>query len=102
MTISGVTSGQQHQRVDGSAPASAPALQAEGQRDAERHGDRDADDRQQQRVLERRLERRVVEDAAGRSPVNQRSENPCQVVRERPSLNANRTAIATGMIDQTM
>ena len=36
------------------------------------------------------------------APVNQRNENPCQVVRERPSLKANRIAIATGTIDQTM
>ena len=36
------------------------------------------------------------------SPVNQRMEKPCQVVRERPSLNAKSTAIATGTIDQRM
>ena len=33
---------------------------------------------------------------------NQRSEKPCQLVRERPSLNANRIAITTGTTDQTM
>ena len=36
------------------------------------------------------------------SPVNQRIEKPCQVVRERPSLKAKSTAMATGMIDQMM
>ncbi len=36
------------------------------------------------------------------SPVNQRSEKPCQVVRERPALNAKRIATATGRIDQAM
>lgn len=30
----------------------------------------------------------------------QRSEKPCQVERERPALNENHTAIATGRIDQ--
>ena len=35
-------------------------------------------------------------------PVNQRNENPCHVVRERPALNANRIASPTGTIDQTM
>ena len=34
--------------------------------------------------------------------VNQRVEKPCHDVRERPSLKANITAIATGMIDQRM
>ena len=36
------------------------------------------------------------------SPVNQRVEKPCQVVRERPSLNANAIAISTGSTDQRM
>ena len=36
------------------------------------------------------------------APVNQRNEKPCQVVRERPLLNAKRIAIATGRIDQAM
>jgi hypothetical protein len=36
------------------------------------------------------------------APVNQRSEKPCHVVRERPLLKANRTATTTGTIDQTM
>ena len=36
------------------------------------------------------------------APVNQRNENPCQVVRERPLLNANAIAITTGRTDQTM
>ena len=35
-------------------------------------------------------------------PVNQRNENPCQVVRERPLLNANATASNTGTTDQMM
>ena len=35
------------------------------------------------------------------SPVNQRIESPWSVVRERPSLNANRIAIPTGMSVQT-
>ena len=30
------------------------------------------------------------------SPVNQRNENPCQVVRERPALNAKAIASSTG------
>ena len=30
----------------------------------------------------------------------QRSEKPCQLDRERPALNENQTAIATGRIDQ--
>jgi hypothetical protein len=34
--------------------------------------------------------------------VNQRSEKPCQLVRERPSLKANRIASSTGTIVQTM
>ena len=34
------------------------------------------------------------------SPVNQRKENPCQVVRERPSLNANAIASSTGSTAQ--
>ena len=33
---------------------------------------------------------------------NQRSEKPSHVVRERPSLNANRIAITTGTTDQRM
>ncbi len=36
------------------------------------------------------------------SPVNQRNENPCQVVRERPSLKANAMAISTGSSAQRM
>ena len=36
------------------------------------------------------------------SPVNQRKENPCQVVRERPLLNANAIAISTGSTAQRM
>ncbi len=34
------------------------------------------------------------------SPVNQRVEKPCHVVRERPLLKANRIAIPTGISDQ--
>jgi len=34
--------------------------------------------------------------------VNQRNEKPCQVVRERPLLNANMTASSTGTTDQKM
>ena len=83
-------------------PRPAPALQPERERDAERRRDEHADDAEEERVL------RAPRCSAGSwstlpgSPVNQRSEKPCQVVRERPSLNANSTAIATGMIDQTM
>ena len=36
------------------------------------------------------------------SPQYQRVENPCQTLRERPSLNENRIAITTGAIAQTM
>ena len=53
-------------------------------------------------VLERRLQVGVVQHRVALSPVNQRSENPCQVVRDRPALNANRIATATGRIDQAM
>ena len=35
------------------------------------------------------------------SPQYQRNEKPCQVVRDRPALNENRTAISTGSSDQT-
>jgi hypothetical protein len=38
-------------------------------------------------------------DSVG-SVQNQRSENPCEEVRERPSLNANRIASSTGSSDQ--
>jgi hypothetical protein len=34
--------------------------------------------------------------------VNQRSENPDQIVRDRVELNENWTAMRTGTIDQTM
>jgi hypothetical protein len=34
-------------------------------------------------------------------PVNQRNENPCHVVRERPALKANATANRTGTTDQS-
>ena len=53
-------------------------------------------------MLERALQRRVVQTLRSGSPVNQRIEKPCQLVRERPALNANRIAIATGTIDQKM
>ena len=36
------------------------------------------------------------------SPHHQRVENPCQTLRERPSLKEKRIAIPTGTIDQTM
>ncbi len=36
------------------------------------------------------------------SPQYQRVENPCQTLRERPSLNEKRIAMITGTIDQTM
>jgi hypothetical protein len=35
------------------------------------------------------------------SPTYQRSEKPCQLVRERPSLKENAAAISTGSSDQT-
>ena len=48
----------------------------------------------------------ALRDALGHtlpvSPVNQRVENPCQVVRERPSLNANAIASSTGSTAQRM
>src|SRR5216110_624030 len=33
------------------------------------------------------------------SPKYQRHENPCHVLRDRPALNENRTAMATGRMD---
>ena len=41
-----------------------------------------------------------TDSAAAGSPTYQRVENPCHVLLDRPELNENRTAIATGMIDQ--
>ena len=35
------------------------------------------------------------------SPQYQRNEKPCQLVRDRPSLNENITAISTGSSDHT-
>ena len=35
------------------------------------------------------------------APVNQRNENPCHVVRERPALKANAIASRTGTTDQS-
>ena len=84
-------------------PAAAPALQAERERDAERRRD-------QRREITASTSVCLSADCRSGSwntlrfgsVQNQRSEKPCQVVRERPSLNANRIAIATGTTDQRM
>ena len=100
MTISGVTSGSSMSVLTVPLAAPAPALQAERERDAQRRRDRDADHREQQRVLERVAQRRVVRTLPV-SPVNQRNENPCQVVRERPALKAKAIASSTGTTDHS-
>ena len=52
---------------------------------------------------------RIADSRSGRgnselvgSPQYQRNEKPCQVLRERPTLNENWMAISTGTSDQTM
>ena len=102
MTISGVTSGRSMIVLTVAGTAPAPALQTEGEPDADRDGDEHAAGRQEQRAAQGILQRRLVERRCPISPVNQRVEKPCQVVRERPSLKANSTAIPTGTIDQRM
>ena len=103
MTSSGVTSGSSMSVLTGPLPQPRQRWRPSASATPSGTATSDADARaRMQRVLE------GARGAPGRarrcpgSPVNQRIEKPCQVVRERPSLKAKSTAMATGMIDQMM
>ena len=100
-TSSGVTSGSSISTFGRPGAAAAPALQPERQRRPERRRRSASRAAASSSLLERRAQRRVVEHAQRRVLQNQRSDQPCADVRERPSLNANRIASSTGTSDHS-
>ena len=102
MTISGVTSGASETTRD--VPAPRPRQRVSPIASATPSGTVTSDgDRREPHALE---ERRAAGRGRARtersgSPEYQRSDQPCAVERERPSLNEKRIAMRIGTIDQT-
>jgi len=91
---------QQHLEVEGAGDAAAPAVQPDRERHPQRHRHQGGEHRQPQAVQQRVVQVGSCHTDSSGSPQYQRSEKPCQLERERPALNENHTAIATGRIDQ--
>ena len=97
--ISGRTNDSSTWVEAGGQPA-PPAVQADGEGDPEGHGDQGGEHGQAQAVEQGPLQVGSFQTDSTGSCQYQRSEKPCQLERERPALNENHTAIATGRIDQ--